>query len=146
MAQSVCEWIKDDFSITTDPKAVDPETVYNLLATSYWATFRSRADVEACLEHSVCFTLRQEHEQIGFARIVTDYRVFAWFTDIIVDPAYRGQKLGTWLVECMMEYPGIRTCKKVLQTRDSHGLYEKFGFARCEAMECSPLSDDLLGG
>ena len=45
-----------------------------------------------------------------------------------VDPAYRGQGLGTALVahiESRPEYAGLRG---MLITRDAHALYEKFGY------------------
>ncbi len=39
--------------------------------------------------------------------IVTDYTVFCWIADIVVDSNYRGQGLGKWLMQCMVAHPDI---------------------------------------
>ena len=44
--------------------------------------------------------------------------------------AYRGQGLGTWLIECVLKHPDLRDIIKFsLVTRDAQALYRKFGFA-----------------
>lgn len=43
--------------------------------------------------------------------------------------AYRGQGLGTWLVETVVQHPDLQGLRRfVLVTRDAHGLYRKYGF------------------
>ena len=82
----------------------------------------------------MCFTLLHESVQVGFGRVVTDYTVFSWIADIVIDPAYRKRGLGRWLLECMQSHPLLKATQMVLQTRDAHALYEKLGFSRNPAL------------
>ncbi len=132
------EWHNDDFKIVDDTSAVDIETVYRLLHETYWANMRTKETVAACVEHSLCFSVFYGDEQIGFARAVTDYAVFAWIADVIIDQRFRGRGLGKFLMRCVMEHPALRSTKKLLRTRDAHGLYEQFGFTHTECMERQP--------
>ena len=84
--------------------------------------------------------------QIGFARLVTDSATFAWLCDVIVDPGHRGKGLGKWLVECATSHPDIATTTKLLRTRDAHGLYEKYGFAKIECMMRQPPAPAAKNG
>jgi len=74
------------------------------------------------------------YPQIGFGRVVTDYTVFSWVADIVIDSPYRGRGLGKWMMTCIAEHPLIRHTQMVLQTRDAHSLYEKYGFDRNPAL------------
>ncbi|MCJ1229519.1 hypothetical protein MMC12_006186 [Toensbergia leucococca] len=42
-------------------------------------------------------------EQIGLARIITDYTTFAYLTDVYVVPEEQGKGLGKWLIACVDE-------------------------------------------
>jgi len=86
------------------------------------------------IEKSLCFGLFLGDAQIGFGRAVTDYTVFSWIADIVIDGRHRGQGLGKWMMECMVAHPGISGTQLVLQTRDAHALYEKYGFLKNPAL------------
>jgi GNAT superfamily N-acetyltransferase len=44
---------------------------------------------------------------------------------------HRGRGLGKRLVEAVRAHPDLRSLRRLLlKTRDAHGLYEPFGFAR----------------
>jgi GNAT superfamily N-acetyltransferase len=135
-------WERDGFVVTTDTSAVDVDAVKRLLETSYWAAERSAEDVAGSIEHSVCFSLLKDGAQIGFARLVTDYTTIAWVADVIIDQAWRGRGLGTWLMSCVMENPETKRCRKILRTRDAFSLYAKFGFGREWGgfMMCPPIN------
>jgi GNAT superfamily N-acetyltransferase len=128
------EWEKDGYLISTDPDLLDINRICRWLHGSYWAAARSRELIERSIRHSIPFGLYRESSQIGFARLVTDYATFAWFCDVIIDPVHRGTGLGKWLVDCAMSHPDISTSMKLLRTRDAHGLYEQYGFAKVECM------------
>lgn len=42
-------------------------------------------------------------EQIGFARLATDWYTFAYLTDVYILPEYQGFGLGGWLLDCVDE-------------------------------------------
>jgi len=82
------------------------------------------------IEHSLCFGLYEEDGgQVGFARVVTDRSTFAWLCDVFIVESHRGRGLGKWLVRSVVEYPDLRSIKRMLLgTRDAHTLYRRYGF------------------
>lgn len=129
------KWNKDEYSITTDIHRIDVDFVHGILTESYWAHGRSRQTIEKSIKHSICFSLFVGQRQIGFGRVITDRAVFAWIADVIIHPDFRGQGLGKWFMQCLLGHPDVKVCNKQgLQTKDAHGLYEQFGFARGQFM------------
>jgi GNAT superfamily N-acetyltransferase len=107
------------------------ETVEAFLRQSYWAAERSRERISRTLETSLCFMAFDERDRraVGFARVVTDYADFAWLCDVFVEPDARGNGLGKWLVECVLEHPELQGLRRmILATSSAHGLYERYGF------------------
>ena len=133
------EWKRGPFRITDDPLDVDADFVERMLRSSYWAPERSRGVIERTLETSVPLSLLRDGQQIGFARIVSDDVTFAWICDLIIDPTCRGDGLGKWFMECIMEHPAVAgTSQQLLRTSDAHGLYAKYGFEISECMTRRP--------
>jgi GNAT superfamily N-acetyltransferase len=109
----------------------------------------------ALLQNSLCFGLYEGEKQVGFARVVTDYCLFAYLFDVFVDEKYRGKGLGKFLVETVMEHPELLNVNWTLRTTDAQGLYENFGFQPAEnperilekkrsPLQVEPLCDPLL--
>ena len=133
------EWTRDRCLITDSPKAVDVNFVERMLRSSYWASERPREIIERTLETSISLSLFRDDLQIGFARVVSDEVTFAWIRDLIIDPLCRGDGLGKWFMECIMEHPAVTgTSQQLLRTSDTHGLYEKYGFEISECMTRRP--------
>lgn len=122
------------FTFSDDKTRLDHEFIVNSLRQTYWANTRSPESIIQSLEKSLCFGIYHGAHQIGFARAVTDECLFAWIADVFIDPAWQGQGLGKWLMQCVVEHPQISRTKQVLATRDAHGLYQKYGFSRVEMM------------
>ncbi|WP_306420474.1 GNAT family N-acetyltransferase [uncultured Winogradskyella sp.] len=75
-------------------------------------------------------------KQIGFARIATDYVVFAYLMDVFILPEYRGKGYSKQLIKTVCEEPKLQNCKIwMLKTADAHGLYKQFGFTELEYPE-----------
>ncbi len=86
--------------------------------------------VQRSVENSLNFGLYEETQQIGFARVVTDYCTFAWLADVFILNQYRGRGLSKWLIEVILDHPALESMRRwVPATRDAHGLYRQFGFA-----------------
>jgi GNAT superfamily N-acetyltransferase len=132
LEQDQMEWHRDEFVISDDPKRVSIDVVAGLLAKTYWGHKRSRPVLEKLIPKSFCFSLLQHGVQIGFARVVTDFTVFSWLSDLVIDDSFRGRGLGRWFLECILNHPEIGKTQFVLQTTHAHGLYEKFGFQGSE--------------
>jgi GNAT superfamily N-acetyltransferase len=126
------EWQKGDYVISTDNTRLDFPFVFNFLSQeSYWAQERSEAVVQKSLEHSLNFGVYRQGEQVGFARVVSDYATFAWLADVFIVESHRGEGLGKWLIEIITAHPDLQNLRRwVLATRDAHELYSQYGFER----------------
>lgn len=118
-----------EFLISTDQKLIDVDAVYQFLSTSYWANNRSFDDVATSIQHSLCFGLYQNKNQIGFARILTDYCTHAYLMDVYILSAFQRHGLGQWMLDSIFNCKELSRVKAwILATKDAHGFYEKFGF------------------
>jgi GNAT superfamily N-acetyltransferase len=123
------EWRREDFLISTDKQLLDLSVIHGFLAGSYWAAGIPLDLVERSIEHSLAFGLYQRENQIGFARVITDYATFAYLADVFILEDFRGRGLGEWLIEAVMSHPELQGLRRwMLLTRDAHGLYRKSGF------------------
>ena len=122
------EWKREGFRIVDGVSEVDADVVYRLLAGTYWAERRPRRIIDKLIENSLCFSLLRDDGQIGFARVATDYTVFSWLSDLVIDDAYRNRGLGEWLLACVLEHPAVAKTQFVLQTSSAQRLYERHGF------------------
>jgi GNAT superfamily N-acetyltransferase len=130
-------WQRDDYSLTDERSKINMDVVCALLGSSYWAADRSRALMETAIQNSVCFGLFHREQQVGFARVITDYATFAYLGDVIIAPEHRWHGLGKWMMECVLAHPSMQTTTQCLRTRDAHSLYERFGFKRTEYLRRS---------
>lgn len=124
---------QDHFLIHTDPALLDLDVIHDYLYHSYWSPGIPRELVEQGIEHSLNFGMydcsAHPQQQIGFARVITDYTSFAYLADVFVLSDYRRQGLGVWLIESIIHCPMLATIRGFsLATRDAHELYQKFGF------------------
>lgn len=120
----------DAYRITTDPAAVDLDTVHGFLTTSYWSPGIDRERVARAVSNSLCASaLDADGRLVGFARAVTDYASFAYLADVFVLPEHRGQGLARRLVAALVGHPEMATIRKwMLSTDDAHGVYAPLGF------------------
>jgi GNAT superfamily N-acetyltransferase len=135
---NIIEQQRDGYAISTDKTRLDIGLIHDFLSEdSYWAQGRPYAVVEESVEHSLCFGIYAGTEQVGFARVVTDYATFAWLCDVFVVESHRGQGLGKWLVESVVAHPDLRGMQRfMLATRDAHDLYRRYaGFEPLEVPE-----------
>jgi GNAT superfamily N-acetyltransferase len=73
--------------------------------------------------------LRRGDRQVGFARVITDYAVFAYLADVFILEAYRGRGLAKWLIACIVSHPELQNLRRwMLATKDAQGLYAQYGF------------------
>lgn len=120
---------RDRFTIDTDPQCLKLEVIHDFLSNrAYWAQGRSREVIEKSIANSLCFGVYDGEEQVGFARVVTDYATFAWICDVFIIESHRGQGLSKWLVETIVQHPDLSGLRRLLlATRDAHELYRRYG-------------------
>jgi len=128
------EWSNNEFLVSTEKHRLDIDVINEFLANSYWASGRTREQIERTIENSICFGLFYGDRQIGFARLVTDEVAISWLGDVFVISDFQNRGLGKWLIECVTSHPTVKRTKCFLGTKDAHGLYEKYGWERKELM------------
>ena len=124
------EYTQGAFTISTDPAKLQMAVIHAYLSReSYWAQNIPRAVLEKAIRHSFNFGVYCGAEQVGFARVVTDYATFALLCDVFILPAYQGKGLGKWLVRIVVAHPELQGLRRfALYTKDAHGLYAAHGF------------------
>lgn len=120
---------KDSYLISTDKSRLELDVIYNFITKSYWAKGRSQEVIKRTIENSICFGVYENGRQIGFARVVSDRAIMAYIMDLFILESHRARGLSKWLMECILNHPELREVRRwVLNTRDAHGLYARFGF------------------
>ena len=119
-----------DFRVTTDHDELDESLVHDFLSKeSYWARGVSFETVQKAMSNSLCFGGFIGDSQIAFARVVSDYSMFAYFRDMFVLKEHRGNGYGRALVRAVISHPELQDLHCfMLGTDDAHGLYRQYGF------------------
>jgi GNAT superfamily N-acetyltransferase len=129
----VIEVKKDNFTISTDPSRLDVDAIADMLTRAYWAKGRPRERTEHALANSLVFGVYDGDRQIGIARIISDYAIFAYLCDVFIHEDYRALGLGKWLMETVKSHADLQGLRRwVLATHDAHGLYKQYGFTPLE--------------
>lgn len=128
------------YEFSTDPGRIDvPRVLHLLLESAGWAQGRSLETQRAITSASRNYGIYLEgtDDQVGYARIVTDGVTFAWFADVIVDPAHRGRGLGTALIDGVLEDLAPLALKRIVlkASPDGRPLYERSGWTTLEGPE-----------
>jgi len=111
---------------------VDLEKVYRMLSRTYWGERRSLDRIQTALDHSVCFSVHhtdevQSKKMVGFGRLVTDFSTIGYITDVVVDEAFRGNGIGTEIINTILNYSKLKGCYVTLSTKDANDYYSQFG-------------------
>jgi GNAT superfamily N-acetyltransferase len=120
----------DGLILTDDPSRLDVDRICAWLGTAYWANTRDRRTIERSLAASRpygAYTL--EGTQVALARAVTDFAVIAWIGDVIVDEAWQGKGIGTWMMRGVVDDLVAHGVPRILlSTIGAHGVYRRVGF------------------
>lgn len=126
------EFTADGFTFSSDRTKVDIAYVHRIASTQlYWAKGIPYDVVKRSVENSLCFGIYTASQQVGFARLVTDYATFGYLADVFVDEHYRGKGLSKTLMDFIFSIDELKAFRRmVLVTRDAHTLYERYGFGQ----------------
>ncbi|MDP3856775.1 MAG: GNAT family N-acetyltransferase [Stagnimonas sp.] len=120
---------RNGYTLSDDPARLDLAVIHGFLRDSYWANSRSEATQTRANQNSLCIGLYRGAEQVGFARVISDYASFAYLCDVFVLEAHRGRGLGDWLIAGVQAHPRLQGLRRwSLATRDAHGLYARHGW------------------
>jgi len=121
----------DALRLSTDPAEMDVAAIHAALGGMYWAQGIPLEVVRRSVKGSMPFGIFDGSRQVAFARVVTDRATFAYVADVYVMEEYRGRGLAARLMDAVFAHPDLQGLRRwLLMTRDAHGLYERYGFAR----------------
>lgn len=128
--------LPENITVSTDKTKLDVPFIQNFLKDIYWAAGRTIEEVQITIDASFCFGIYLNDQQIGFARIITDYVVFGYVMDVFIVEEHRGKGYSSILIEHMMNEPQLQKIQIWrLATTDAHFLYKKFGFTALQHPE-----------
>ena len=129
--------MQSSYTITTDRSKLDLPLIHHYLSEdSYWSKGIPMEIVRKSIEHSMCFGVLKGENQVGFARVITDFASFAYLADVFILPAHRGQGLSKMLLKSIHEHPELQGLRRwMLATADAHGLYRQFEWKELAAPE-----------
>jgi GNAT superfamily N-acetyltransferase len=123
-------------TVSTDKTKLDVPFIQHFLKDIYWAAGRTIEEVQTTIDNSFCFGIFLDNKQIGFARVITDYVVFAYVMDVFITEEHRGKGYSSVLIDRMINEPVLKDVKIWrLATTDAHFLYKKFGFTALKSPE-----------
>lgn len=123
------EFNKDEFVISTDKSKLQIDVIHGFLKDVYWCKNIPVEIVRKSIEGSLCYGVYHGKDQIGFARVITDFAVTAHIADVFILEEYRGQGLAKWLMQSIIDNPDLQELRSwSLKTADAHGLYAGYGF------------------
>ena len=129
--------MNEEYSISADKSKLDVAVIHQYLSQeAYWCLNIPLDIVKRSIENSACFGVYQGNNQVGFARVVTDFATFGYLADVFILPEHRGLGLSKQFITFIMAYPPLQGLRRVmLVTKDAHGLYEQFGFQPIDSPE-----------
>jgi GNAT superfamily N-acetyltransferase len=126
----------DELLITSDKSKLHLGLIHKFLSAAYWSKGRSTKIIDKSIENSLCFGVYYKNKQLGFARVVTDYSIFAYLADVFIIEEFQGQGVGKKLIQTILEYPALKDVKRwMLATTDAHKFYSRFGFNNLDQPE-----------
>ena len=119
-----------NFKIVDGIEKMNLEDIVRLLKMTYWADKRTVEQIDKSTHNSSCYGvyLESERKLVGFARVISDYATTYYLCDVIIDPNYQHNGLGTALISYIEQLPEYEGLRGILITRDAHALYKKFGY------------------
>ncbi|MHA7058788.1 GNAT family N-acetyltransferase [Aquimarina sp. M1] len=95
-------------TIPTDKAKLDIDFIYQFLTNTYWAKGRTKKEVIKSIKHCINFGVYVKDQQIGFARVLTDYTVFDYLMDVFIIEKYRGKRYSKKLIKTILEHPELK--------------------------------------
>lgn len=120
---------KAAYIISTSKEKLDVKVIHGYLKDAYWCKNIPIEIIQKSIKGSLCFGVYDKEEQVGFARVISDFATFAYLGDVFILPTHQGKGLGKWLIQTIVEHADLQDIRTFsLATKDAHGLYEQFGF------------------
>jgi ribosomal protein S18 acetylase RimI-like enzyme len=118
------------FSDRTD---FEVSQLLHLYRQAPWAKDRVSDRAAEMLRHTdVVLSAWDGDRLVGFGRVLTDYVYRASIWDVIVDKDYQGRKIGTEIVQRILNHPKLQQVELFWLCTRMPGFYERLGFSAKE--------------
>src|SRR3989339_1838634 len=101
----ILEYHKNNYLISTDKRKLNFKIIHKFLSNSYWSPGIKLQSVKHAAANSICYGVYHKKEQIGYARVITDYVRFGYLADVFIVEQYRGKGLSKWLMKIILNHP-----------------------------------------
>lgn len=121
----------EDLTIKDGLENMDFEKVTKMLSTAFWSIGIKIEEVIKGAENStlVVGAFRDDGNQLGYARVISDKTRFAYILDVYVDDSYRRKGIGQKIIRYIRNHQELKDVYQwLLITKDAHGVYKKVGF------------------
>ena len=121
----------EEYLITTDKEKLDVVAIHDFLSKySDWSNGILIEKVKTSIDNSLNFGLFYKAEQIGFARVISDFSTIAYLGDIYILENYRGKGLSRKLMDEVITHPNLQELRRwILLTSTADWLYKKYNFS-----------------
>ncbi len=123
----------EGYMITTDKSLMNLHDIHKWLSeVSYWNKNVKFETVRTAFDHSFCVGILHRGHQVGYARLITDYAIFAYLADVYILEEHRGKGLAKAMLQVLLGFEWVKGLRGIkLATTDAHELYRQFGFGAC---------------
>lgn len=120
----------NEYLISTDKEKMDIVSIHDFLSNhSGWSNGIPLNRVKLSVENSLNFGLFYNKQQIGYARVISDFSTIAYLGDVYVLENHRGKGLSKLLMKEIMEHPNLQRLRRwILLTSTAEWLYDKYNF------------------
>ena len=76
----------DKYYVSSDISNLDIQRIWNWLKDCFWSKNIPVEYIDRFIQHSLCFGVykKNENQQVGFGRVITDYTTYAYICDIVI--------------------------------------------------------------
>ena len=125
----ILNYKNENLTISTDKSRLDIDLIQQNLNNTYWAKGITKETIQKSIDNCLSYGIYQDDQQVGFARVITDYCTFAYLSDVFIIPSHQKLGLSKWLIDSILKHPDLQNLRRfVLLTKDAHELYRQFGF------------------
>src|SRR5262245_48998336 len=129
MNDRVIEFRKAQDTVTTDRDLIPVDAAFGLLKTTHWGAGLSIEILARAMENIICFCVFRSRNFVCCVRVITDRATYAYLTDVVIAADLRGQGVGRWMIERILDHPDLQNLRRVtLLTRDGAEFYSRLGF------------------
>jgi hypothetical protein len=125
------------YQVSTNKEKLDIELIHRFLSEeSTWAKGINIEIVKKSICNSLCFGLYADEEQIGYARVISDFATYGTLVDVFVVRSERGKGLSKLLINEVLAHPDLQALRRFnLTSSTAQWLYKKVGFSALSTPE-----------